>query len=104
MSMLRKLVTAAMLILLTAGCGAGARALSAAEQVPRLGVALERVDGALAAHKFSEARLRLRELKADVVDARDTGQLNDADAQRALDAIAKLMKMLPAPSTSAVTP
>lgn len=104
MTRLEKVVAGVALVVVTAGCGAGARALSAADQVPGLAAGLERVDHALAAHRFDEARRQLRELKSEVVDARNAGKLDDADAQRSLTAIANLMRMLPAASPTSSTP
>jgi hypothetical protein len=83
------------LSLLASGCGSTARAPSAADQVPALEVALQRVDTALAAHRFAAARERLRALKAAVISAREAGDLQAVDAQRVLDAVARLMATLP---------
>ena len=85
----------AALSLLASGCGSTARAPSAADQVPALGMALQRVDAALAAHHFAVARERLRALKASVISAREAGDLRATDAQRVLDAVARLVAMLP---------
>jgi len=88
------------LSLLVSGCGSGSRAPSAAEQVPALGVALDRVDAALASHHFAAARERLRALKAVVLAARASGDLSAADAQPVLDAVTRLMATLPGDDAS----
>ena len=91
--------------LFTGGCGSGEQPPSAAEQVPQLSVVLERVDDALEAHRFQAARQQLRALKARVIDAREAGELDDADAARVLEAIARLLALLPDPEpTPSKTP
>lgn len=101
---MRGLVAAvlAVLALLAAGCGSDPRAPSAAEQVPALAVALERVDAALASHRFAAARQQLGAMRSAVVKARETGDLRDSDAQRVMGAIARLLATIPAaPSRTA---
>jgi hypothetical protein len=84
------------LALLVSGCGSQAGSPSAADQVPALGTALQRIDAALASHHFAAARQRLRALKTAVISARKAGDLRAADAQRVLDAAARLLATLPA--------
>jgi hypothetical protein len=90
-------------VLLAAGCAEREPQPSAAEQVPQLTTVLGRVDSALSERRFAAARQQLKTLKAEVVASRDAGDLDPADAQRILDAIARLMSMLPTttPSESA---
>jgi hypothetical protein len=89
-------VIAAVLVF-TAGCaGSQQQQPSAAEQVPQLVVVLHRVDSALAAHRFGAARQQLKKLKAEVIEARDTGDLRTADAERVLAAISRLLALIPA--------
>jgi hypothetical protein len=88
------------IVLLAAGCTADEPRPSAAEQVPQLTAVLERVDSALAEHRFAAARQQLKNLKAEVVEARDAGALGDADARRILDAVSRLLSMLPAAEPS----
>jgi hypothetical protein len=85
-------------ILFAAGCAGSQQQQrpSAAEQVPQLAVVLDRVDAALAAHRFGAARQQLKNLKAEVIEARDAGELRTADAERVLAAISRLLALLPA--------
>jgi hypothetical protein len=88
-----------------AGCGASEPPPSAADQVPHLEVVLDKIDAALASHRFTAARQYLKTLKADVLTARDAGDLRETDATRVLDAISRLMATLPtATPTSSTTP
>lgn len=89
--------------LVVGGCGSSAPPPSAADQVPHLAVVLERIDSALAAHHFGVALQQLRALKADVVKARDAGDLQDADAARVLAAAASLIKVVPVPTATPTT-
>jgi len=98
---MRGLVAAALavLALLSAACGSDPRAPSAAEQVPALAVALERVDAALASQRFAAARRQLGAMRSAVEKAQEAGDLRDSDARRVLDAIARLLGTIPsAPS------
>jgi hypothetical protein len=89
------------LALVAGGCGgAQQRAESASDQVPALTSALERVDEALAEHRFAAARRQLRAMKAVVLEAREAGTLREVDAQRVLDAVARLLAMLPQSTAS----
>ena len=99
----RRVAAAVATAAMVAGCAANDQAPSAAEQVPHLSVVLDRVDAALAEHHFAAARRYLRALKTDVVEARDAGDLSEADATRVLGAVARLLGLLPAttPSPSA---
>lgn len=94
----------ATLTLAVGGCTSRDPAPSAADQVPHLSVSLERVDAALAAHRFAVAREQLRKLKAEVVQARDSGELPDGDAERVLAAASKLLGMLPDAPAPTPTP
>ncbi|RNM11093.1 hypothetical protein EFL26_23380 [Nocardioides pocheonensis] len=90
--------------LLLGGCGSGARQTpSAAEQVPRLGVLLDRIDGELAAHRYAEARHDLRAMKAEVARARGTGDLRATDAGLVLAAVDHLLSGLPSSATTGPT-
>jgi hypothetical protein len=84
------------------GCGSERPSPSAADQVPRLAAVLHKVDAALASHRFTAARQYLRSLKSEVLTARESGDLREADATRVLDAISRLTASLPAatPTTS----
>ena len=95
--------------LLLAACGSTRQPPSAAEQVPRLEVVLHRIDTALAEHHFGTALEQLRTLKAQVVNARDAGDLREADAERVLEAVSRLVKLVPdsettAPATTGTSP
>jgi hypothetical protein len=87
--------------LTVAGCGSADQAPSAADQVPRLEVVLQHIDSALAAHHFGLALQQLHALKADVVRARDAGDLRPDDAARVLDAASRLVKLVPDETTTA---
>lgn len=101
MTGLRAVVVAATVALLLGGCGSGARqAPSAAEQVPRLGVLLDRIDGDLAAHHYAVARQDLRAMKAEVARARRAGDLRETDAGLVLAAVDHLLSGLPSTSTT----
>lgn len=94
----------AVLALTVGGCASREPAPSAADRVPQLSVVLNRVDAALATHRFAAAREQLKKLKADVVQARDSGELPEADAERVLEAASRLLGMLPAAPASTPTP
>lgn len=97
----RAVVVAAIGALLLGGCGTGARQTpSAAEQVPRLGVLLDRVDGDLVAHRYAAARQDLRAMKAEVTRARAAGDLRETDAGLVLAAVDHLLSGLPSTSTT----
>jgi hypothetical protein len=81
---------------LATGCATSDAEPSAADQVPGLEEVLHRVDTALATHRFPAARQQLKKLKADVVHARDAGDLRETDAARVLEAIGRLQALLPA--------
>jgi len=89
--------------LVVSGCGSSSPPTSAADQVPQLAVVLERIDSALAAHHFGVALQQLRALKADVVEARDAGDLQDADAAQVLAAASRLIKLVPAQTATPTT-
>ncbi|MBO9520822.1 MAG: hypothetical protein J7518_04715 [Nocardioidaceae bacterium] len=77
------------------GCGTD-RVVSASEQVPALSTTLDRVDAAVAAHRYDAARRQLRSLIAATTAAREDGRLDDDRANGILAAAARLLAALPA--------
>jgi hypothetical protein len=92
----------AVLVVLVTGLGAGcgsAQQPSAAEQVPALSTRLDRVDSALAEHRFAAARRDLHALINATTSARRSGDLSAEKAQRILAAAAEVLDALPASGT-----
>jgi hypothetical protein len=89
----RAAVTAAAMILVT-GCGAS-DVPSAADQVPALSMRLDRIDSALAGHRFPAARTALKALIADTRRAARAGDLSEATAAQIIAAAQRLLAALP---------
>ena len=79
--------------LVLAGCGAST---SPGDEVPALSVGLARVDDAIVDGRYDQARNRIERLVGLTTDARDGGDLEEAEADRILAAAAELMSALPA--------
>jgi hypothetical protein len=83
----------ALAALLLAGCG---RPAAPGDEVPGLSAGLARVDDAIVAGRYDQARNRLEQLVGLTTDARSAGDLEREDADRILAAVATLMSSLPA--------
>lgn len=79
-------------LVLTAGC-AGSSAPS--DEVPALGAALDRVDDAIVAGQYDDARGALDDLVATATTAREEGELGRAEVDRILAAADELRSALP---------
>jgi hypothetical protein len=90
-------------VLLLLGTGACGSSSAPGEDVPRLSMLLERVDSALADENYRGARAALRSLIRVTTEARDAGDLEDAEAADILAAAGTLIVRLPEP-TPAPTP
>lgn len=83
--------------LLTLG-GCGGTPDSPADAVPELASTLGRVDDALAAGRTQAARRQLEALTEATIEARDVGDLEEAEADRILAAATRLLALLPEPT------
>lgn len=79
------------------GCGGDA---PAGEQVPALGQRLARVDAAVEAGDYAQARTAVEALVNDTAQAKVAGDLSDEQAERVLDAAADVLARLPASTPS----
>lgn len=82
-------------LLVLGGCGGTPE--SPADAVPELTTTLERVDDALAAGRTEAARRQLEALTSATIEARDVGDLEEAEADRILAAATRLLALLPKP-------
>lgn len=82
------LVLGSLVALTTAACGEEA---APADRVPELATLLDRVDEAVAAGDDGAARRSVKELVATTEDARDRGDLDDAEAEAILTAADRVL-------------
>lgn len=94
--------SAALVLSLVAGCGGEEPQPSAADQVPALSTQLERIDTALAAKRYERARDLLEQLTRTTIEARESGDLDGATADRVLAAASRLLAALPEPEPEPV--
>ncbi len=82
----------AMLLLLTVSCGSKNTPQDAA---PELEAALARVDDAVIAESYGQARAAVRDLKQLAIAARSSGELSDKQADEIVTAAVQLIQDLP---------
>jgi hypothetical protein len=99
-SRVRTSVAAALLAVTVSSCGES----TPEQDVPQLASLLDRVDSALTDSDFSQARAALRSLVRVTSDARDAGDLDDAEAADILAAAGTLLSRLPEPTPPPPTP
>jgi len=87
------LAASAMLLCLTAGCGADQN--TPLEAVPELGAALTRVDDAIINETYHQARVAARDLKQLVIAAKADGDLTNNQADEIITAATQLVQDLP---------
>ena len=87
------IAASAMLLCLTAGCGADQN--TPLEAVPELGAALTRVDDAIINETYHQARVAARDLKQLVIAAKADGDLTNNQADEIITAATQLVQDLP---------
>lgn len=103
---MKRLALAACTALLLAGCGDAEPTSTAAQTVPSLASRLEKVDDLVVDRRWSAARAELRGIIATANDARESGDLDVAAADRVVASAQRLLAALPtpAPTTTPTTP
>lgn len=90
----RAAVVAVIVLLVLTGCGASPTP-AVVDRVPGLGDRLARVDRAIVAKRYPEARAALRALIGQTVAAETSGKLSDSEAARVIAAAKRLLAELP---------
>lgn len=98
---LAALVLGSLVLLSTAACG---EETAPADRVPELATLLDQVDEAVAAGDDDAARRSLEDLIAATEDARDSGELDDAEADRIVSAADRVLEGLPEPPAEEPSP
>jgi len=95
------IAASAMLLCLTAGCGADQN--TPLEAVPELEAALTRVDDAIINETYQQARVAARDLKQLAIAAKASGVLTNNQADEIITAVVQLVQDLPRSPTPAPT-
>jgi hypothetical protein len=98
---LLRILSAASLIVVLAGCGGDEPPSAAA---PELGETLTEVDVALARGNYTRAEKALEELADEAVQAEQAGTISADDADRIVEAASKLLAQLPDDTTTSPAP